>query len=147
MSLSADPTRAAADLTVPAVDVRDLVKVYQRPGGGTLRAVDGFRSRSGGLASVVRDGGTGLLVEGHKPAEWAGPTIQLLGDLVGAEQMGRRANPPSQRFTWSRTASRLSAAIARLPEPQLRVQARALQDKSVMESGPQIDEELLSNAG
>ena len=26
----------------PAVEVRDLVKVYPRPGGGTLRALDGI---------------------------------------------------------------------------------------------------------
>src|SRR5262249_19304748 len=71
-----------------------------------------------GLASVVRDGVTGFLVEGHEPAEWAMRIAQLLGDLVGAEQMGRPANLRAQRFTWSRTASRLSAAIARLPEPQ-----------------------------
>lgn len=81
-----------------------------------------------GLASVVRDGVAGFLVEGHEPAEWAGRIARLLSDPVGAEQMGRRANLLAQRFTWSRTASRLSAAIARLPEPQLRVQARALQE-------------------
>jgi ABC-2 type transport system ATP-binding protein len=31
-----------ASVTQPAVEVRDLVKVYPRPGGGTLRALDGI---------------------------------------------------------------------------------------------------------
>ena len=97
-----------------------------------------------GLASMVRDGVTGFLVEGHEPAEWAGRIVQLLGDPAGAEQMGRCAQLLAQRFTWSRTASRLSAAVARLdPEPQLRIQARGI---PVLEEAPSR-EELLSNAG
>ena len=88
-----------------------------------------------GLASVVRDGVTGFLVEGHEPAEWAGRIVRLLGDPVGAEQMGRRAHLLAQRFTWNRTASRLSAAITRLAGPQLRVQA-ALEGTPVLDDGP-----------
>ena len=45
----------------PAVEVRDLVKVYPRPGGGTLRAVDGisFEVRAGEFFGFLGPNGAG----------------------------------------------------------------------------------------
>ena len=45
----------------PAVEVRDLVKVYGRPGGGTLRAVDGisFAVRKGEFFGFLGPNGAG----------------------------------------------------------------------------------------
>lgn len=81
-----------------------------------------------GLASVVRDGVTGLLVQGHDPETWAGRIAELLADRPSAEEMGRRGHLLAQRFTWNRTAARLHAAISRLEPAQLRVHVSALQE-------------------
>jgi len=45
----------------PAVEVRDLVKVYPRPGGGTLRALDGisFRVENGEFFGLLGPNGAG----------------------------------------------------------------------------------------
>ena len=74
-------------------------------------------SNVAGLASVVRDGVTGYLVDGHEPAEWAERISRLLNDPESAEQMGRRGVLLAQRFPWSLTADRVWAAIEPLIVP------------------------------
>ncbi len=58
---SSPGTRAEAKRGVPAVEVRDLGKVYPRPGGGTLRAVDGisFEVRQGEFFGFLGPNGAG----------------------------------------------------------------------------------------
>ncbi len=52
---------AAGDGSVAAVTVRDLVKVYRRPGGGSLRAVDGvsFEVAQGEVFGLLGPNGAG----------------------------------------------------------------------------------------
>ena len=61
----------------------------------------------GGLVTAVRDGVSGLLVEGHAPADWA----RVLGGLLSAPArraaLGRGAVGHARRFSWDRTADRL----------------------------------------
>jgi ABC-2 type transport system ATP-binding protein len=58
---AATGSRAEAERSVLAVEVRDLVKVYPRPGGGTLRAVDGvsFAVRAGEFFGFLGPNGAG----------------------------------------------------------------------------------------
>jgi D-inositol-3-phosphate glycosyltransferase len=77
-------------------------------------------SNVAGLASVVRDGVTGYLVDGHEPAEWADRISRLLNDSENAEQMGRRGVLLAQRFPWSLTADRVWAAMEPLIVPVAR---------------------------
>jgi ABC-type multidrug transport system ATPase subunit len=72
-----------------AVEVRDLVKVYPRPGGGTLRAVDGvsfFEVRAGEFFGFLGRNGAGKtttleIIEGiRRPTSGeAGPDRELDG--------------------------------------------------------------------
>jgi D-inositol-3-phosphate glycosyltransferase len=68
-------------------------------------------SNVSGLASVVREGVTGYLVEGHNPAEWADRILRLLNDPESAEQMGRRGVLLAQRFPWGLAADRVWAEM------------------------------------
>lgn len=74
-------------------------------------------SNVAGLASVVRDGVTGYLVDGHDPDEWAVRIGRVLEDPELAEQLGRRGVLLAQRFPWGRTADRVWAAFESLLEP------------------------------
>jgi D-inositol-3-phosphate glycosyltransferase len=77
-------------------------------------------SNVAGLASVVRDGVTGYLVDDHEPAEWADRISRLLNDPENAEQMGRRGVLLAQRFPWSLTADRVWSAMEPLVAPVAR---------------------------
>lgn len=68
-------------------------------------------SNVAGLASVVREGVTGYLVEGHEPVVWAERMLRLLDDPESADQMGRRGVLLAQRFPWALTADRLWATM------------------------------------
>ncbi len=73
-----------------------------------------------GLASVVRDGVTGYLVNGHGPADWADRILRLLNDPESADQMGRRGVLLAQRFPWELAADRVWAAMEPLIAPAAR---------------------------
>jgi D-inositol-3-phosphate glycosyltransferase len=63
----------------------------------------------GGLATAVRDGVSGVLVDGHEPADWA----RVLGALLAAPglraELSRGAVAHASRFSWDRTAAGLLA--------------------------------------
>jgi D-inositol-3-phosphate glycosyltransferase len=61
----------------------------------------------GGLRSLVDDGVTGFLVDGHEPADFAKPLAALLEDPLRAAEMGEAAVARSGRYSWSITAARL----------------------------------------
>jgi D-inositol-3-phosphate glycosyltransferase len=61
----------------------------------------------GGLRTVVDDGRTGFLVEGHDPAEHAARLLEILGDRALAARMGEEACRDAQRFSWEHTADDL----------------------------------------
>jgi D-inositol-3-phosphate glycosyltransferase len=79
-----------------------------------------------GLRSVVRDGVTGYLIDGHEPASYAERIGRLLDAPELAQQMGRHGRLLAQRFSWTRTADRLQGLFEGLIERvQVRVQATA----------------------
>ena len=61
----------------------------------------------GGLVTAVRDGVSGLLVDGHDPVDWA----RVLGELLPAAgrraELAREAVRHARNFSWARTASGL----------------------------------------
>jgi D-inositol-3-phosphate glycosyltransferase len=61
----------------------------------------------GGLRSLVDDGVTGFLVEGHEPADYVKPLSVLLDNPRLAAEMGEAAVARSGRYSWSITAARL----------------------------------------
>jgi D-inositol-3-phosphate glycosyltransferase len=58
----------------------------------------------GGLVTAVRDGISGVLVDGHQPADWA----RVIGSLLNApgerERLATGAVDHARNFSWSRTA-------------------------------------------
>ena len=63
----------------------------------------------GGLTTAVVDGVTGLLVEGHRPADYARAVRTLLKDDSLREAMGAKAAVHAAGFSWELTADRLLA--------------------------------------
>ena len=61
----------------------------------------------GGLPTAVRDGVSGVLIDGHDPAIWA----KVLADLVThpgrREELARHARPHATNFSWERTTALL----------------------------------------
>jgi D-inositol-3-phosphate glycosyltransferase len=64
-------------------------------------------SNVAGLASVVRDGVTGFLVDEHDPAAYAERMCRVLETPRLAEELGKRGSRLAQGFSWDRTADRL----------------------------------------
>ncbi len=75
----------------------------------------------GGLTTVVRDGVTGLLVDGHDPADYARAIERVASAPAYRERLGRAAARHAQEFGWERTAEltldvyRRAAVAARQP--------------------------------
>jgi D-inositol-3-phosphate glycosyltransferase len=63
----------------------------------------------GGLVTAVRDGISGVLVDGHNPADWARVVGSLLGAPGQRRKLARGALEHARNFSWSRTASGLLA--------------------------------------
>jgi len=68
----------------------------------------------GGLREVVEDEVTGLLVEGHDPADYARAIAEVLADPMRRREMGDEARRRAGRFTWRRAVDRLAAIYDRL---------------------------------
>ena len=60
-------------------------------------------ARVGGLSVAVRDGRSGVLVDGHDPVEWAGQLAQLLDAPRRLAVMGAAARTHAAGFGWDRT--------------------------------------------
>jgi D-inositol-3-phosphate glycosyltransferase len=60
----------------------------------------------GGLTTVVRDGVSGLLVEGHEPRDWAGALRRLVTDDELRARLAAGAVQQAREFSWDRTADR-----------------------------------------
>jgi D-inositol-3-phosphate glycosyltransferase len=67
-----------------------------------------------GLASVVRDGVTGYLVDGPEPPSYADRMRRLLDDEELVERLGRSARRRAAAFTWERTTELLLERFASL---------------------------------
>jgi D-inositol-3-phosphate glycosyltransferase len=64
----------------------------------------------GGLTTVVADGHSGLLVDGHDPRDWAAALRRLIDDPALTARLGRGALAQAREFSWERTADRTVAA-------------------------------------
>lgn len=60
----------------------------------------------GGLTTVVRDGRSGLLVDGHDPAAWASALATVVGDPELRGRLARGALEQAREFSWEATAER-----------------------------------------
>ncbi|GAA2137524.1 D-inositol-3-phosphate glycosyltransferase [Nocardioides koreensis] len=60
----------------------------------------------GGLTTVVRDGHSGLLIEGHEPRDWAAALRRVIEDEPLRERLSRGALEQARQFAWERTAER-----------------------------------------
>jgi D-inositol-3-phosphate glycosyltransferase len=63
----------------------------------------------GGLVTAVRDGSSGVLVDGHHPRDWARVLGGLLAAPVRRAELSRGAVEHARAFSWARTASGLLA--------------------------------------
>lgn len=60
----------------------------------------------GGLTTVVRDGVSGLLVEGHEPRDWAAALRRVIADDDFRTRLEGGALEQARRFAWELTAER-----------------------------------------
>ena len=67
---------------------------------------------TGGIAALVRDGDTGLIVPAGDPSAMAKAVTALLEDSDRARRMARRARREVEAYGWSRVRERWSAAYA-----------------------------------
>ena len=63
----------------------------------------------GGLITAVRDGLSGVLVDGHQPAAWARVLGRLLSEPGRRAQLARGALAHARQFSWNQTAASLLA--------------------------------------
>jgi D-inositol-3-phosphate glycosyltransferase len=63
----------------------------------------------GGLVTAVRDGISGVLVDGHDPAEWARVLDRLLAEPGLRELLAQGAIDHARQFSWNQTAACLLA--------------------------------------
>jgi D-inositol-3-phosphate glycosyltransferase len=70
-------------------------------------------ARVGGLPVAVRDGVTGMLVDGHGIDTWTAALVAMLSDRDRLTKMGVAAVAHAQRFSWSATADRLLDSYSR----------------------------------
>ncbi len=70
-------------------------------------------ARVGGLATAVRDGETGLTIEGHDPRDYAHAFERLLTDDRRRRTMGRAGVEHAQAFGWTRTAQEVLESYRR----------------------------------
>ncbi|WP_239000985.1 D-inositol-3-phosphate glycosyltransferase [Jiangella asiatica] len=67
----------------------------------------------GGLRTAVSDGFSGVLVEGHDPADWARVLGGLIADPARRRALGAGAVAHAARFGWDGTADRMLDVYAR----------------------------------
>ncbi|GAB3952190.1 hypothetical protein GCM10027614_55470 [Micromonospora vulcania] len=63
----------------------------------------------GGLVTAVQDQVSGVLIDGHDPADWARALGHLLPDQARREALAKGAEQHAQQFSWDRTVSGLLA--------------------------------------
>jgi D-inositol-3-phosphate glycosyltransferase len=64
-------------------------------------------SAVGGLRTAVRDGSSGVLIEGHNPGDWAHVISALMDDPRRLEHLREGALEHASRFGWDQTAERV----------------------------------------
>jgi D-inositol-3-phosphate glycosyltransferase len=96
----ADYYRAATVTVVPShTESFGLVAVESQACGTPVVA-----AHVGGLRAAVDDGRSGLLVQGHDPADYAAAIRRIVTDTTMERRLGHGAVAHAARFGWSRTA-------------------------------------------
>jgi D-inositol-3-phosphate glycosyltransferase len=67
---------------------------------------------TGGLRTAVRDGVSGVLVDGHQPEDYAEVLADLLGDAPRRRRLSAGAVEHAIGFGWDLTASHLLAVYS-----------------------------------
>jgi D-inositol-3-phosphate glycosyltransferase len=101
----------AADLTiVPSyTESFGLVAVESQACGTPVIA-----ARVGGLLTAVDDGVSGVLIDGHEPADYAAAIRRLIGDEAYRRDLAAGAVRHASRFGWAGTVERLLEVYAAL---------------------------------
>jgi len=68
----------------------------------------------GGLRYAVASGESGVLVDGHDPADYAREVLRLIGSPDLAATMSRAARAHAERFSWDATADGLGRVYCEL---------------------------------
>jgi D-inositol-3-phosphate glycosyltransferase len=71
----------------------------------------------GGLAHVVADGQSGVLVPGWDPGDYAAALLRVLTDQEWARRLGAGAVAQAEQFSWPATADRLLELYAGIARP------------------------------
>jgi D-inositol-3-phosphate glycosyltransferase len=104
----ADWYRAATVVMVPSYSESfGLVAVEAQACGTPVVAAS-----VGGLRTAVQDGVSGVLVEGHDPADYARVLRDLIADPDRRERLSRGAVAHASRFGWNGTVDRLMAVYS-----------------------------------
>ncbi|MEV1173136.1 D-inositol-3-phosphate glycosyltransferase [Nonomuraea sp. NPDC049784] len=110
----ADWYRAASVTVVPSYSESFGLVALESQACGTPVAA----AAVGGLRTAVRDGVSGLLVNGHDPAEWALALRRFVTSPGWRDSLSEGARTHAAAFGWQATASRLTevyaAAVAHL---------------------------------
>jgi D-inositol-3-phosphate glycosyltransferase len=86
----------------------------------------------GGLVTAVRDGVSGVLIDGHDPVDWARTLARLLPDRLRRVALGRGAERHARDFSWHRTVSGLLAVYGEaIAEQRGRLAARLAADPAL----------------
>jgi D-inositol-3-phosphate glycosyltransferase len=99
----ADWYRAADLVTVPSYNESFGLVALEAQACGTPVVA----AAVGGLRRAVRDGVSGVLVDGHDPRQWALELSRLLDDPAGRARMGEQAVAHASAFGWDVTAARM----------------------------------------
>ncbi|MGI5213165.1 D-inositol-3-phosphate glycosyltransferase [Plantactinospora sp. CA-290183] len=87
----------------------------------------------GGLVTAVRDGVSGMLVDGHDPVDWARMLASLLAAPARRAELSRGAVEHARNFSWSRTASGLLTVYREaVAEQRNRLTAQLADDATVI---------------
>jgi D-inositol-3-phosphate glycosyltransferase len=98
-----DYYRAASVVCVPSYNESFGLVALEAQACGTPVVA----SNVGGLATAVRDGVTGILVDGHEPGEYATVIEHLVDDPHLLASFGHAASEHAMAFGWSGTAERM----------------------------------------
>jgi len=101
----ADVYRAADAVVVPSYNESFGLVALEAQACGTPVVA----AAVGGLPTAVRDGVSGVLVEGHDPADYAAVLARLVDAPALRARLARGALGHARRFSWSRTAEGLLA--------------------------------------
>ncbi|MEV4474634.1 D-inositol-3-phosphate glycosyltransferase [Nonomuraea salmonea] len=104
----ADWYRAATVTVVPSYSESFGLVALESQACGTPVAA----AAVGGLRTAVRDGVSGLLVDGHDPADWAIALRRLLSAPRRRERLSAGAREHAAAFGWQATAARLMEVYA-----------------------------------